>query len=114
MPWPAQLCLFRVPTILPASGGYVWLADCCQKHVSIYSGSIFAISLKENISATMVLKLIYHWSCMTTINNVENWVKVRQIYVATSYIMNKYKCVIKLILLQIFKQCSQYSVVTHP
>ena len=68
-------------SVLPASGGYVWMVDCCaggRKYVSIYTGSIFALSLKEGISATSVLKLIYHWSCQTTITNVENWVKVRK------------------------------------
>ena len=71
--------MYQTPTLLTSSGGYAWIIECCpggRKYVSIFSGSIFALGLKENISSTSVLKLIYHWSCQTTISNVETWVKV--------------------------------------
>ncbi|XP_018018469.1 uncharacterized protein LOC108674990 isoform X2 [Hyalella azteca] len=96
---PVKLGLFQMPSILPSSGGYVWLSDCCShgtKFVSIYSGSIFAIGLKEGISATSVLKLIYHWSCQTTVTNVENWVKVSREVIGRCY--HYLRCVCSVIL----------------
>jgi len=58
----------------PNSGGYVWICETnSNKFVSVFKGSIFEAS---SHSPTVVLKLIYHWSCQTNINNVIQWVKV--------------------------------------
>ena len=83
-----QLGMYKTPTLLTLSGGYTWIIECCpggRKYVSIFSGSIFALGLNENISFTSVLKLIYHWSCQTSIANVENWVKVTVGVIVVNY-----------------------------
>ncbi|CAB4066602.1 POGZ [Lepeophtheirus salmonis] len=55
----------------PSSGGYVWINESkANKCISVYSGSIFMAS---NHAPTVILKLIYHWSCQTNIQNVVQW-----------------------------------------
>lgn len=53
----------------PNSGGYVWIPPSAptntNKFVSVYAGSLFEAS---SHSPTVILKLIYHWSCQTSIN----------------------------------------------
>ena len=50
----------------PNSGGYVWISETnSNKFVSVYRGSLFEASTH---SPTVILKLIYHWSCQTNIN----------------------------------------------
>jgi hypothetical protein len=50
----------------PHSGGYVWIAEGNQKQfTSVFKGSIFEIT---SHSPTVILKLMYHWSCQTNIN----------------------------------------------
>uniref|UniRef100_A0A1B6CG52 C2H2-type domain-containing protein n=1 Tax=Clastoptera arizonana TaxID=38151 RepID=A0A1B6CG52_9HEMI len=63
----------------PYSGGYVWISDCCpQRFVSVFSGSIFEGAPH---APQILLKLIYHWSCQTNIQNITQWVKVENIHV---------------------------------
>ena len=61
----------------PHSGGYVWVREGSrgeQKlYVSVFKGSLFEAT---NHSPIVVLKLLYHWSCQTNIQNVIQWVKV--------------------------------------
>ena len=58
------------------SGGYVWVDQRGgeqKQYTSVFKGSLFEASTH---SPTVVLKLIYHWSCQTNIQNVVQWVKV--------------------------------------
>ena len=58
----------------PHSGGYVWIQEgAANKYTSVFRGSIFEMAAS---SPTVLLKLIYHWSCQTNIPNVAQWVKV--------------------------------------
>ena len=60
----------------PHSGGYVWISEgsgAQKQYTSVFKGSVFEAS---NHSPTVVLKLLYHWSCQTNIQNVVQWVKV--------------------------------------
>ena len=68
----------------PHSGGYVWIQEGqSNKYTSVFKGSIFesgSFSINrfnnQNQPPTVLLKLLYHWSCQTSITNVANWVKV--------------------------------------
>lgn len=74
----------------PCSGGYVWISSCCpERFVSVFSGSIFQSAPH---SPTILLKLIYHWSCQTNVQNVISWVKVTNYYVKTFYAMLRSVC----------------------
>jgi len=58
----------------PNSGGYVWINEANpSKFVSVFRGSIFEATSQ---APTVVLKLLYHWSCQTSISNILQWVKV--------------------------------------
>jgi len=60
----------------PHSGGYVWIQEgVSNKYTSVYKGSIFETSATSH-PPTVLLKMIYHWSCQTNIPNVAQWVKV--------------------------------------
>eukprot|EP00090_Calanus_glacialis_P030102 TRINITY_DN4841_c0_g1_i4.p1 TRINITY_DN4841_c0_g1~~TRINITY_DN4841_c0_g1_i4.p1 ORF type:complete len:1391 (+),score=553.03 TRINITY_DN4841_c0_g1_i4:337-4173(+) len=60
----------------PHSGGYVWIQEgVSNKYTSVYKGSIFETSVTSH-PPTVLLKMIYHWSCQTNIPNVAQWVKV--------------------------------------
>jgi len=60
----------------PHSGGYVWIQEgVSNKYTSVYKGSIFESSANSH-PPTVLLKMIYHWSCQTNIPNVAQWVKV--------------------------------------
>eukprot|EP00092_Neocalanus_flemingeri_P037076 GFUD01040362.1.p1 GENE.GFUD01040362.1~~GFUD01040362.1.p1 ORF type:complete len:1387 (-),score=480.18 GFUD01040362.1:476-4636(-) len=60
----------------PHSGGYVWIQEgVSNKYTSVYKGSIFETSASSH-PPTVLLKMIYHWSCQTNIPNVAQWVKV--------------------------------------
>ena len=60
-----KLGLCKDSTRFPHSGGYVWISDGqAKKFTSVYKGSIFD---SRKVSPTIVLKLIYHWSCQTPI-----------------------------------------------
>ena len=58
----------------PNSGGYVWLSEAAQnKYISVFKSSIFETIIQP---PSVVLKLIYHYVCQTSLNNVLTWVKV--------------------------------------
>ena len=60
----------------PHSGGYVWIQEGqSNKYTSVFRGSIFESSTNSQ-SPTIILKLLYHWSCQTNLTNIINWVKV--------------------------------------
>lgn len=65
------------------SGGYVWISDCCaSRFISVFNGSIFEGGTQP---PTVIVKLIYHWSCQTNVQNVVQWVKVENLFVKTMY-----------------------------
>ncbi|XP_011310606.1 uncharacterized protein [Fopius arisanus] len=67
----------------PYSGGYVWISSCCpDRFVSVFSGSIFQGAPH---TPSVLLKLIYHWSCQTNVQNVVSWVKISNVYVKNFY-----------------------------
>ena len=54
----------------PVSGGYVWISEssgvgAANKFIPVYKGSLFEAT---NHKPTVVLKLIYHWACQTSIS----------------------------------------------
>lgn len=72
-PIKLKLGMYSDNTKFPFSGGYVWISECCpQKFVSVFSGSLFESSPHP---PTILLKLVYHWCCQTSVNNVVQWVK---------------------------------------
>ena len=46
-----------------------------NKYTSVFKGSIFEAGSATQ-APTVLLKLLYHWSCQTNIPNVVSWVKV--------------------------------------
>lgn len=85
-PVKLKLGMFSDPKVLTMSGGYVWLSECCgKKYVSVFSGSLFGSTPIDKVPPTSVLKLIYHWSCQTSIANVETWVKVDKNFINKMY-----------------------------
>ena len=61
----------------PHSGGYVWIQEGkSNKYTSVFRGSIFEAGNSNGQSPTIILKLLYHWSCQTNLTNIINWVKV--------------------------------------
>ncbi|KAB7494187.1 Pogo transposable element with ZNF domain [Armadillidium nasatum] len=96
-PAKLKLGMFNDPMVLTSSGGYVWIGECCgRKYISVYSGSIFGSTPIDKIPPTSILKLIYHWSCQTAINNVETWVKVEKQIISKTY--HHLKCICSVIL----------------
>lgn len=78
-----KLGMYSDAGTFPYSGGYVWISSCCpDRFVSVFYGSIFQNALQ---SPTTILKLIYHWSCQTNVQNVISWVKVSNLYVKNFY-----------------------------
>lgn len=61
--------------------------------MSVFNGSIFQGAVH---SPTILLKLIYHWSCQTNVQNVIQWVKVDNLYVKTMYTWLRSICTIAL------------------
>ena len=58
----------------PHSGGYVWIQEgAVNKYTSVFKGSIFEMAASP---PTVLLKLLYHWSCQTNILNVAQWVQM--------------------------------------
>ncbi|XP_030373197.1 uncharacterized protein LOC115623125 [Scaptodrosophila lebanonensis] len=67
----------------PYTGGYVWISECCPyRFVSVFNNSIFEGAQHP---PTFLLKLIYHWACQTSIQNVVQWVKVDSVYIKGIY-----------------------------
>lgn len=78
-----KLGMYSDQGTFPYSGGYVWISSCCpDRFVSVFSGSIFQ---GAHYTPTVLLKLIYHWSCQTNVQNVVSWVKVSNIYLKNFY-----------------------------
>ncbi|KAJ8911534.1 hypothetical protein NQ315_005904 [Exocentrus adspersus] len=66
-----KLGMYSDVSKFPYSGGYVWISECCpQRFVSVFSGSLFEGSPHPPM---VILKLLYHWSCQTNIQNVTQW-----------------------------------------
>lgn len=77
-----KLGMYSDVSKFPYSGGYVWISECCpQRFVSVFSGSIFEGSPHPPL---VILKILYHWSCQTNIQNVTQWVSE-----ATKYVLLK-------------------------
>ena len=75
------------------SGGYVWVDQRGgeqKQYTSVFKGSLFEASTH---SPTVVLKLIYHWSCQTNIQNVVQWVKVDYTVINLFFQMIRSVCV---------------------
>ncbi|XP_073985285.1 zinc finger domain-containing protein relative of woc isoform X4 [Rhodnius prolixus] len=78
-----KLGIYSDVSKFPYSGGYVWISECCPTtFVSVFSGSLFEGAPHP---PTVLLKLIYHWSCQTIVQNVLQWVKVDNLYIKTMY-----------------------------
>uniref|UniRef100_W8APY9 Uncharacterized protein n=1 Tax=Ceratitis capitata TaxID=7213 RepID=W8APY9_CERCA len=78
-----KLGVYSDATKFPYTGGYVWISECCpMRFVSVFHGSIFEGAPHP---PSCILKLIYHWSCQTNIQNVVQWVKVDNVYIKGVY-----------------------------
>ncbi|KAH8275616.1 hypothetical protein KR026_011754 [Drosophila bipectinata] len=78
-----KLGIYSDVTKFPYTGGYVWISDCCPyRFVSVFNNSIFEGAQHP---PTFLLKLIYHWACQTSIQNVVQWVKVDSVYIKGIY-----------------------------
>lgn len=78
---------------LSSSGGYVWITKCCDRNfISIFRESIFEDAAH---SPTVLLKLIYHWACQTTVANVVQWVKIDHLYLRLFYTMLRSVCTVE-------------------
>lgn len=78
----------------PYSGGYVWISDCCpSRFVSVFNGSLFE---GAGNPPSVLLKLIYHWSCQTNVQNVVQWVKVDNLYVKGLFTWLRAVCTVAL------------------
>lgn len=76
------------------SGGYVWISTCCPtRFVSVFNGSLFEGAPHP---PSLLLKLIYHWSCQTNVQNVVQWVKVDNLYVKGLYSWLRSVCTVAL------------------
>ena len=80
----------------PHSGGYVWISEgsgAQKQYTSVFKGSVFEAGSSQNTSPTVVLKLLYHWSCQTNIQNVVQWVKVDHTVINLFFQMFRSVCV---------------------
>ncbi|KAH8309158.1 uncharacterized protein row [Drosophila kikkawai] len=78
-----KLGIYSDVTKFPYTGGYVWISECCPyRFVSVFNNSIFEGAQHP---PTFLLKLIYHWACQTSIQNVVQWVKVDSVYIKGIY-----------------------------
>ncbi|XP_039279025.1 uncharacterized protein LOC111049879 [Nilaparvata lugens] len=78
-PVKLKLGMYSDATKFPFSGGYVWISDCCpERNVSVFKSSIFESSSHP---PNILLKLMYHWSCQTVVQNILSWVKVDSLFV---------------------------------
>lgn len=73
---------------------YRWISDCCpSRFVSVFSGSVFEGAPHP---PSVLLKLIYHWSCQTNVQNVVQWVKVDNLYVKGLFTWLRAVCTVAL------------------
>ncbi|XP_046649448.1 uncharacterized protein LOC124340801 isoform X2 [Daphnia pulicaria] len=92
-PVPLQLRMYAEENKFPFSGGYVWMTKCCDRNfVSIFRESLFEDSTQ---SPTVLLKLIYHWACQTTVSNVVQWVKIDHVFLRLFYGMLRSVCTVE-------------------
>ncbi|XP_055923389.1 uncharacterized protein LOC129953886 isoform X2 [Eupeodes corollae] len=85
-----KLGVYSDATKFPYSGGYVWISECCPtRFVSVFHGSLFEGAPNP---PSCILKLIYHWSCQTNIQNVVQWVKVDNVYIKGVYTWLRAAC----------------------
>ncbi len=64
------------------SGGYVWINDraaagSASKFVSVFKGSLFELT---NSSPTVLLKLMYHWACQTSVTVSKKKLTLHTVY----------------------------------
>lgn len=91
---PLKLGMYSDASKFPYSGGYVWISECCPtRFISVFNGSPFEGSPHP---PSVILKLIYHWSCQTNVSNVVNWVKVDNLYVKGLYTWLRSVCTVAL------------------
>ncbi|XP_055643699.1 uncharacterized protein LOC129779937 [Toxorhynchites rutilus septentrionalis] len=89
-----KLGMYSDASKFPYSGGYVWISECCPtRFISVFNGSLFEGSMHP---PSVILKLIYHWSCQTNVSNVVNWVKVDNLYVKGLYTWLRSVCTVAL------------------
>ncbi|XP_058446535.1 uncharacterized protein LOC131427400 [Malaya genurostris] len=89
-----KLGMYSDASKFPYSGGYVWISECCPtRFISVFNGSLFEGSPHP---PSVILKLIYHWSCQTNVSNVVNWVKVDNLYVKGLYTWLRSVCSVAL------------------
>lgn len=89
-----KLGMYSDASKFPYSGGYVWISECCPtRFISVFNGSLFEGSPHP---PSVILKLIYHWSCQTNVSNVVNWVKVDNLYVKGLYTWLRSICTVAL------------------
>lgn len=70
----------------------MWITKCCDRNfVSIFRESIFEDSPHP---PTVLLKLIYHWACQSSISNVVQWVKIDHVYLRMFYTMLRSICTV--------------------
>ena len=63
------------PDILIYKSYELFKEGVSNKYTSVFKGSIFEAGSGSQ-APTVLLKLLYHWSCQTNIPNVVSWVKV--------------------------------------
>jgi hypothetical protein len=69
------------------------MTKCCDRNfVSIFRESLFEDSTQ---SPTVLLKLIYHWACQTTVSNVVQWVKIDHVFLRLFYGMLRSVCTVR-------------------
>lgn len=89
-----KLGMYSDAAKFPYSGGYVWISQCCPtRFVSVYNKSIFE---GAPYAPTVLLKLIYHWTCQTNVTNVVQWVKVDNLYLKNFYSWLRSVCTLAL------------------
>lgn len=89
-----KLGMYSDAAKFPYSGGYVWISQCCPtRFVSVFNRSIFE---GAPYAPTVLLKLIYHWTCQTNVTNVVQWVKVDNLYLKNFYSWLRSVCTLAL------------------
>jgi pogo transposable element with ZNF domain len=89
-----KLGMYSDAAKFPYSGGYVWISQCCPtRFVSVFNRSVFE---GAPYAPTVLLKLIYHWTCQTNVTNVVQWVKVDNLYLKNFYSWLRSVCTLSL------------------
>jgi hypothetical protein len=89
-----KLGMYSDAAKFPYSGGYVWISQCCPtRFVSVFNRSVFE---GAPYAPTVLLKLIYHWTCQTNVSNVVQWVKVDNMYLKSFYSWLRSVCTLAL------------------